>query len=148
MPLVVNTNLGSLSAQRSLATSGTELKTAMERLSSGKKINTAADDAAGFAIAERMTAQIRGLNMATKNANDGLAMLAVIENATNDVTDMLQRMRELAVQATSDTNSGNDRVFIQDEINQLNNELNRIANTTEFNGIKVLNGTYSDKTSR
>jgi len=92
MPMVVNTNQGSLSAQRSLAASGVELKQAMERLSSGKKINSAADDAAGFAIAERMTAQIRGLNMATKNANDGLSMLATVENATNDVTDMLQRI--------------------------------------------------------
>ena len=101
MSLVVNTNVGSLNAQRSLAASGAELKTAMERLSSGKKINSAADDAAGFAIAERMTAQIRGLNMATKNTNDGLSMLAVIENATNDVTDMLHRMRELAVQPST-----------------------------------------------
>jgi len=95
MSLVVNTNVASLNAQRSLSASSNELKTAMERLSSGKKINSAADDAAGFAIAERMTAQIRGLNMATKNANDGLSMLAVIENATNDVTDMLQRMQNL-----------------------------------------------------
>ena len=93
MSLVVNTNVGSLSAQRSLAASGAELKTAMERLSSGSKINSASDDAAGFAIAERMTSQIRGLNMAAKNAGDGLSMLSAIENATNDVTDMLQRMR-------------------------------------------------------
>ena len=102
MSLVVNTNVGSLNAQRSLASSSNQLATAMERLASGKKINSAADDAAGFAIAERMTAQVRGLNMATKNANDGLSMLAVIENATNDVTDMLQRMRELAVQASNE----------------------------------------------
>ena len=95
MALVVNTNVASLNAQRSLAASGLELKTAMERLSSGKKINSAADDAAGFAIAERMTAQIRGLNMATKNANDGLAMLAVIENATNDVTDISSKISSL-----------------------------------------------------
>ena len=104
MGLVVNTNVSSLNAQRSLASSSVELKSAMERLSSGKKINSAADDAAGFAIAERMTAQIRGLNMAAKNASDGLSMLATIENATNDVTDMLQRIRELAVQAVNDTN--------------------------------------------
>ena len=103
MSLVVNTNVGSLNAQRSLTASASELKTAMERLSSGKKINSAADDAAGFAIAERMTAQIRGLNMATKNVNDGLSMIAVIENAPM-ITDMLHRMRELAVQATNDTN--------------------------------------------
>ena len=143
MPLVVNTNLGSLSAQRSLATSGTELKTAMERLSSGKKINTAADDAAGFAIAERMTAQIRGLNMATKNANDGLAMLAVIENATNDVTDMLQRMRELAVQAANDTNGSTDRSFLQEEVNSLIAEVDRVATQTVYNNKVVLDGSLS-----
>ena len=143
MPLVVNTNLGSLSAQRSLATSGTELKTAMERLSSGKKINTAADDAAGFAIAERMTAQIRGLNMATKNANDVLAMLAVIENATNDVTDMLQRMRELAVQAANDTNGSTDRSFLQEEVNSLISEVNRVANQTVYNNKVVLDGSLN-----
>ena len=94
-------------------TSSAELKTAMERLSSGKKINSASDDAAGFAIAKRMTAQIRGLNMATKNVNDGLSMLATIENATNDLTGMLHRMRELAVQAINDTNSAEDRGYLQ-----------------------------------
>ena len=119
MALFINTNVASLGAQRSLATSGAELKTAMERLSSGKKINSAADDAAGFAIAERMTAQIRGLNMATKNANDGLSMLGVIENATNDVTDMLHRMRELAIQATNDTNGDEDRAFLQKEVSSI-----------------------------
>jgi flagellin len=138
--LVVNTNIGSLNALRSLASSGDELKTAMERLSSGKKINSAADDAAGFAIAERMTAQIRGLNMATKNANDGLSMLAVIENATNDVTDMLQRMRELAVQATNDTNSEADRQFLQAEALALRHEIDRVASQTEYNGAAILDG--------
>ena len=140
MSLVVNTNIGSLNALRSLASSGDELKTAMERLSSGKKINSAADDAAGFAIAERMTAQIRGLNMATKNANDGLSMLAVIENATNDVTDMLQRMRELAVQATNDTNSEADRQFLQAEALALRHEIDRVASQTEYNGAAILDG--------
>jgi flagellin len=115
----------------------------MERLSSGKKINTAADDAAGFAIAERMTAQIRGLNMATKNANDGLAMLAVIENATNDVTDMLQRMRELAVQAANDTNGSTDRSFLQEEVNSLISEVNRVANQTVYNNKVVLDGSLN-----
>ncbi|MDC1019310.1 hypothetical protein OAR36_12735 [Pseudomonadales bacterium] len=123
MSLIVNTNVGFLNAQRSLAASGVELKTAMERLSSGKKINSAADDAAGFAIAERMTAQIRGLNMATKNTNDGLSMLAVIENATNDVTDMLHRMRELAVQAVNDTNSLEDRQFCRRKFRRLSMRL-------------------------
>ena len=143
MPMVVNTNLGSLSAQRSLAASGVELKEAMERLSSGKKINTAADDAAGFAIAERMTAQIRGLNMATKNANDGLAMLATVENATNDVTDMLQRIRELAVQAANDSNSLEDRSFLQNEVNSLVMEINRVSTQTKYNNKVVLDGTLS-----
>ena len=143
MPMVVNTNLGSLSAQRSLAASGVELKEAMERLSSGKKINTAADDAAGFAIAERMTAQIRGLNMATKNANDGLSMLAVVENATNDVTDMLQRIRELAVQAANDSNSLEDRSFLQNEVNSLVMEINRVSTQTKYNNKVVLDGTLS-----
>ena len=145
MSLVVNTNIGSLNALRSLASSGNELKTAMERLSSGKKINSAADDAAGFAIAERMTAQIRGLNMATKNANDGLSMLAVIENATNDVTDMLQRMRELAVQATNDTNGGTDRDFLHAEAHELTHEIDRVATQTTYNGQTVLDGSFYGK---
>ena len=140
MSLVVNTNVGSLNAQRSLAASGAELKTAMERLSSGSKINSASDDAAGFAIAERMTAQIRGLNMAAKNAGDGLSMLSAIENATNDVTDMLQRMRELAVQAVNDTNTGKDREYLQQEVNGLLAEINRVASQTEYNGEAILDG--------
>ena len=143
MSIVVNTNIGSLNAQRSLAESSRELSTAMERLSSGKKINSAADDAAGFAIAERMTAQVRGLNMATKNANDGLAMLSTIENATNDVTDMLQRVRELAVQAANDTNSGTDREYLQKEVDSLLNEINRVASQTVYNDKVVLDGTLS-----
>jgi flagellin len=145
MALFINTNVASLGAQRSLATSGAELKTAMERLSSGKKINSAADDAAGFAIAERMTAQIRGLNMATKNANDGLSMLGVIENATNDVTDMLHRMRELAIQATNDTNSNEDRAFLQLEVAQLKLEIDRVATDTQYNGQEVLAGGFTLK---
>jgi len=143
MSIVVNTNIGSLNAQRSLAESSRELSTAMERLSSGKKINSASDDAAGFAIAERMTAQIRGLNMATKNANDGLAMLSTIENATNDVTDMLQRIRELAVQASNDTNSGTDREYLQREVDSLLNEINRVASHTVYNNKTVLDGTHT-----
>ena len=143
MSIVVNTNVGSLNAQRSLANSSNELATAMERLSSGKKINSAKDDAAGFAIAERMTAQVRGLNMATKNANDGLSMLSTIENATNDVTDMLQRVRELAVQSSSDTNSADDRVYLQKEVDSLLNEINRVASQTVYNNQAVLDGTHA-----
>ena len=145
MSLVINTNVASLNAQRSLASSGAELQTAMERLSSGKKINSAADDAAGFAIAERMTSQIRGLNMATKNANDGLSMIATVENATNDVTDMLQRVRELAVQASNDTNSATDRGYLQKEVDSLMNEINRVASQTVYNGATVLDGTRTSQ---
>jgi flagellin len=137
MSLVINTNVASLNAQRSLAASGAELRTAMERLSSGKQINSASDDAAGFAIAERMTAQIRGLNMAAKNAGDGLSMLSTIENATNDVTDMLQRVRELAVQAVNDTNSSEDRGYLQTEVTQLVAEIDRVATDTQYNGRNV-----------
>jgi flagellin len=143
--LIVNTNVGSLNAQRSLAASGAELKTAMERLSSGKKINSAADDAAGFAIAERMTAQIRGLNMATKNVNDGLALISVVDNALSDVGDILQRIRELAIQASNDTNGTEDRIFLQTEVTVLVMEINRIADQTTYNGQKVLDGSFSNK---
>jgi flagellin len=145
MSLVVNTNIGSLNAQRSLASSSDELQTAMARLSSGKAINSAADDAAGFAIAERMTAQIRGLNMATKNTNDGLSMLAVAENASDDITDMLQRMRELAVQAANDTNSATDRQNLQSEVQALVSELDRVAAQTTYNGQAILNGSMQAK---
>jgi len=144
MSLVINTNVASLNAQRSLTASGAELKTAMERLSSGKKINSASDDAAGFAIAERMTAQIRGLNMAAKNANDGLSMLATIENATNDITGMLHRMRELAVQAINDTNGSQDRGYLQLEVDALMEEINRVANQTQYNGQTVLDGSLAE----
>ena len=151
MSLVINTNVASLNAQRSLTASGAELKTAMERLSSGKKINSAADDAAGFAIAERMTAQIRGLNMAAKNANDGLSMLSTIENATSDITGMLHRMRELAVQGINDTNGEQDRAYLQLEVDALMEEINRVSSDTQYNGSAVLNGnkttTYTGQTT-
>ncbi len=143
MSLVINTNVASLNAQRSLTASGAELKTAMERLSSGKKINSASDDAAGFAIAERMTAQIRGLNMAAKNANDGLSMLSTIENATSDITGMLHRMRELAVQGINDTNGSQDRAYLQLEVDALMAEINRVASDTQYNGSSVLDGTLT-----
>jgi flagellin len=140
MAMVINTNTASLNAQRSLASSQAELQTAMERLSSGKKINSASDDAAGFAIAERMTAQIRGLNMAAKNAQDGLAMMATAENATNDVTDMLQRIRELAVQGANDTNSAKDREYLQQEVDALLTEINRVSTQTRYNNLILLDG--------
>ena len=143
MGLVINTNIASLNAQRALAASTAEMNTAMERLSSGKRINSAADDPAGFAIAERMTAQISGLNMAARNASDGLSMLAAIENATNDVTDMLQRIRELAVQAASDTNTTQDREYLQGEVVSLIAEIDRVANQTQYNGRAILDGSMS-----
>jgi flagellin len=116
----------------------------MERLSSGKKINSAADDAAGFAIAESMTAQIRGLSMAAKNANDGLSLLKVVENATNDVTDMLQRIRELAVQAKSGTNSTTDVANLQSEAEALMDEITRVAKDTTYNGVAYLSDVKAD----
>lgn len=134
MAIVVNTNIASMNAQRSLAASNTELKTAMERLSTGSRINSASDDAAGFAIAESMTAQVRGLSMAAKNANDALGLLKVVENATNDVTDMLQRIRELAVQAQSGTNSAVDIGNLQQEANALIDEIVRVSEDTTYNG--------------
>lgn len=140
MSLVMNTNIGALNAQRSISSSSNELRTAMERLSSGKKINTAADDAAGFAIAERMTVQVRGLNVATKNANDGLSMLSVVDKATSDVTDMLQRMRELAIQAANSTNSDKDRQYIQGEAQSLIAEIDRVASQTQYNGQMLMDG--------
>ena len=143
MAMVINTNTASINAQRSLASSQAELQTAMERLSSGKKINSASDDAAGYAIAERMTAQIRGLNMAAKNAQDGLAMMSTAENATNDVTDMLQRIRELAVQGANDTNSAKDRGYLQDEVDALLTEINRVSTQTRYNNLILLDGQRS-----
>ena len=115
----------------------------MERLSSGKRINSASDDPAGFAIAERMTAQIRGLNMAARNASDGLSMLSAVENATDDVTDMLQRIRELAVQAASDTNTAQDREYLQGEVVSLIAEIDRVADQTQYNGQSILDGSMS-----
>lgn len=140
MSLVVNTNIASMNAQRSLMHSARDLQSAMERLSSGKKINSSADDAAGFAIAERMTAQVRGLNMAAKNANDGLAMMAVIENSTNQISEILQRVRELAVQAATGTNSSSDKQNLQLEADALLSEIDRVAFSTTYNGMSILDG--------
>ena len=140
MSLVVNTNIASMNAHRSLVHSARDLQTAMERLSSGKKINSSADDAAGFAIAERMTAQVRGLNMAAKNANDGLAMMAVIENSTNQISEILQRVRELAVQAATGTNSSSDKQNLQLEADALLSEIDRVAFSTTYNGMSILDG--------
>lgn len=143
MPQVINTNISSLNAQRQLNRSQMTLQTSMERLSSGLRINSAKDDAAGLAISDRMTAQIRGLNQAVRNANDGISLAQVAEGALQESTNILQRMRELAVQSANDSNSASDRVNLQKEVNQLQAELNRIANTTTFNGKKLLDGTFS-----
>ena len=144
MSLVVNTNVASMNAQRALMHSSRELHTAMERLSTGKKINSAADDAAGFAIAESMTAQIRGLSMAAKNASDGLSLLKVVENATNDVTDMMQRIRELAVQAKSGTNSTGDVDNLQLEADALIQEIGRVSKSTTYNGVAYIGSQADD----
>jgi len=141
----VNTNIASLQAQSALNGTQGEYETAMQRLSTGKKINGAADDAAGLSVASSMTAQIKGLKMASKNASDGISLVNTIEGALDEATQILQRMRELSVQAISDTNNGSDRTYIQDEINQLNNELNRISSTTQYNGQNVLDGSFTGK---
>ena len=140
MSIVVNTNVASMNAQRSLATSARELQTAMERLSSGRKINSAADDAAGFAIAERMTAQVRGLNMATKNVNDAISLVSVVDNATAQISEILQRINELSIQAANGTNRTADIALIGEEITALVDEIDRIATDTSFNNEKVFFG--------
>ena len=119
--------------------------TAMERLATGSKINKAQDDVAGTAIADRMTSQVRGLNMAVKNVNDAMAMLSVADSAASDITDMLQRMRELAIQAASDTNSAADRQYLQGEVNSLIQEIDRVATQTQYNGENVIGGSKSGK---
>ena len=143
MALVVNSNVPSLSAQRYLSQSRNEMEQAMERLSSGKRINSAADDAAGLAIATRMETQISGLNMAIRNANDGISLVQTTEGAITEVTDMLQRMRELSLQAVHGVNSDDDRSALDAEVQALKAEIDRIASTTTFNGINILDGSYN-----
>lgn len=134
---VINTNVKSLIAQQAMTVNNRAMSKAMEQLSTGKRINTAADDAAGLAISNRMTAQIRGLNQAIRNANDGISMIQTAEGATNEVTNMLQRMRELAIQAINGTNTAEDRASLDDEYQELGDEIGRIANNTEWNGTSV-----------
>ena len=123
MPLVINTNVSSLNAQRQLVNSGNELSTAMERLSSGKRINTAADDAAGLAISNRMTSQIRGLNQAVRNANDGISLIQTAEGALDETTNILQRMRELSIQSANGIYDDSNRATLDAEVQQLIAEL-------------------------
>ncbi len=142
MAIVVNTNVASLNAQRNLVGTGKLLQRSLQRLSSGLRINSAKDDAAGLAISDRMNAQIRGLNQAVRNANDGISLAQTAEGALQESTNILQRMRELAVQSANDTNTASDRASLQKEVAQLQSELNRIANTTSFNGKVLLDGTF------
>ena len=138
---VINTNVASLNAQAALATNSRGLQKAMEQLSTGKRINSAGDDAAGLAISSKMTSQIRGLNQAVRNASDAISMIQTAEGATNEISNMLQRMRELAVQASNDTNSTSDRSSLNAEFTALRSEIDRISATTQWNGFNVLDGT-------
>ena len=141
----INSNISALRAQSSLAGNARKLDTTMERLSTGIRINSAKDDAAGLAISNRMTSQISGLNQAIRNANDGISMANTIEGALMQTTNVLQRMRELAVQSANDSNSTEDRQFLQSEIVQLNSEVDRISSQSRFNGIQILNGDFTNK---
>ena len=143
MPQTINTNITSLNAQRNLNASQSSLATSMQRLSSGLRVNSAKDDAAGLAIAERMNTQVRGLNVAMRNANDGISLAQTAEGALGKVGEMLQRMRELAVQSANATNSQSDREALQAEVVQLKQEIQRLAETTSFNGKKLLDGSFS-----
>jgi len=143
MAMTINTNVVSLNSQRNLSLSGGSLATSMQRLSSGLRVNSAKDDAAGLAIAERMNAQTKGLAVAARNANDGISLAQTAEGALGKVGDMLQRMRELAVQSANATNSDNDRKAMQAEVAQLTSEIDRVAKTSEFNGSKLLNGSFA-----
>jgi flagellin len=134
---VINTNINSLISQNALSKNNRALSTSMEQLSTGKRINSAADDAAGLAISNKMTAQIRGLNQAVRNANDGISMLQTAEGATQEITNMLQRMRELAVQAANDTYQASDRSALNAEVKELQSEISRIGKNTEWNGMKL-----------
>lgn len=138
---VINTNIKSLVSQNALNKNNESLASAMQQLSTGKRINSAADDAAGLAISSRMTAQIRGLDQAVRNANDGISLLQTAEGALIEVTNMMQRMRELSVQAANDTNTASDRVSLNLEYGQLMQEINRIAQNTQWNGMSIMNNT-------
>ncbi|MBL4942754.1 MAG: flagellin [Colwellia sp.] len=146
MPQIINTNIMSLNSQRQLNKSQLMQNEAMERLSSGLRVNSAKDDAAGLAIATGMESQIRGINQAVRNANDGISMSQTAEGAMDEMTNILQRIRELAIQSANDTNSASNRVSIQAEVDQLYDELDRIANVTQFNGVNVLDGSVGSTT--
>lgn len=143
MALFVNTNVSSLNAQRQLINSGKSLDTAFQRLSSGLRINSAADDAAGLQISNRLTSQIQGLDQAIRNANDGISLAQVAEGAMDEITSALQRIRVLSVQSQNGINSSSDRLALQKEVSALKAEISRIATTTQFGGVKILDGKYS-----
>ena len=143
MPQVINTNLASLTVQRSLNANQGAAATAMERLSTGLRINSAKDDAAGLAISARMTSQINGLNQAARNASDGVSLAQTAEGALGEVVDNLQRIRELAVQSSNATNTNADRTSLQNEVAQLLLEIDRVADATDFNGTNLIDGSFS-----
>lgn len=144
MAQVINTNIASLNSQRNLNVSQKAMQTAIQRLSSGLRINSAKDDAAGLSISERMTAQIRGMNQAVRNANDGISLTQTAEGAMQETTNILQRMRELSIQSANSTNNSGDRQALQAEVSQLQKEMDRIAQNTEFNGQRILDGSYAN----
>src|SRR5690606_24950098 len=143
MAQVINTNVMSLNAQRNLSVSGSQLATSLQRLSSGLRINSAKDDAAGLAISERFTTQIRGLNVAIRNANDGISLAQTAEGALGEISNNLQRIRELAVQSRNATNSASDRNALNAEAQQLKAEIDRVASQTSFNNVKLLDGSFT-----
>jgi flagellin len=143
MPSVINTNLASLNTQRNLSASQSTLATSIQRLSTGMRINSAKDDAAGLAISSRMDAQVRGLTTAARNANDGVSLAQTAEGSLGKIGDMVQRMRELAVQSSNATNSASDRGALQTEVGQLKQEIDRVAQTSNFNGTKLLDGSFT-----
>ena len=143
MPSVINTNLPSLNTQRNLTTSQASLATSIQRLSSGLRVNSAKDDAAGLAIAERMNAQVRGLNVAARNANDGVSLAQTAEGSLGKIGDMVQRIRELSVQSSNATNNATDRAALQAEVSQLKEEIDRVAGSSNFNGTKLLDGSFT-----
>src|SRR5699024_1526572 len=145
--MIINHNISALNTHRQLNANNNNVQGSLEKLSSGLKINRAGDDAAGLAISEKMRGQIRGLDMATKNAQDGISLIQTAEGALNETHDILQRMRELAVQSSSDTNTDADRAELQKELNALTEEIDRIADTTEFNTQKLLNGSVGEEGS-
>ncbi|MGF1753880.1 flagellin [Vibrio makurazakiensis] len=145
MAVNVNTNVSAMTAQRYLNNANSAQQTSMERLSSGFKINSAKDDAAGLQISNRLNVQSRGLDVAVRNANDGISIAQTAEGAMNETTNILQRMRDLSLQSSNGSNSKSERVAIQEEVTALNDELNRIAETTSFGGNKLLNGTHGTK---